>query len=101
MKIRTDWERAYRFDRFRRVIDERLLSHNLREFVNIDSVTFAKTGLDWRDAPIGDSRIELLRKFYRGEDLGDWVAVAYNPKRELSKDDVNWETADERVTRDG
>ena len=53
-----------------------------------------------RFTPMGDDRIVLLRKFYRGEDLGDYVAVTTNPRRELEKDDVNWGTAGPRVTRD-
>ncbi len=69
--------------------------------LDIGSVTFAKRGLDWREAPMGDYRIELLRKFYRGEELdNNWIAVAYNPTREVSKEDVNWETAGPRVMRD-
>lgn len=54
----------------------------------------------WRVGPTGDDRIELLRKFYRGEDLGDYFAVAINPRRELEKDDVDWWTAGPRVTGD-
>ena len=50
--------------------------------------------------PTGNERIQLLRKFYRGEDLGDYVAVTTNPRRELAKDDVNWDTAGERVKGD-
>ena len=68
--------------------------------LDVGSVTFAKPGFDLRDAPMGDSRIELLRKFYRGEDLGDWVAIPYNSRIELSNDDVNWETAGPCVTVD-
>lgn len=67
----------------------------------IGSVTFAKRGLDFRKAPMGNERIELLRKFYRGEGLGGETAVSASfPTQEIIRDEVDWETAGPRVTVD-
>ncbi len=64
----------------------------------IGSVTFSKVGQSWKNAPCGDQRIALLRKFYRGEDLGEYTAIVLDPRRQIKWCQVNWDTAGKRVT---
>lgn len=51
--------------------------------------------------PMGDLRVDLLRKFYRREDLGDWVAwvmPSCGGAFVCKWEDVRWDTAGDRVT---
>lgn len=59
---------------------------------------------DGGQSVVGDRRVELLRKLYRGEDLGDFVptkdpwAGLEHGRAVVTKEDVDWASAGERVT---
>jgi len=73
----------------------------LREVkLGIGAVLFARDGQHWSHGPMGSERVNILRAFYRRQDLQGWDPIAINPFRELKHEDVNWETAGARVTGD-
>lgn len=67
--------------------------------LNIGAVVFWKNGA-YDQSVFGDERVTLLRKLFRGEDLGEYEARAdwYHQSRKIDRDDVNWATAGRKVT---
>ena len=65
----------------------------------VGAVLFTKKAPGYPVGPIGDARIALLRAFYHKEKLHGWIPITLNPFREIAHEDVNWDTAGERVTK--
>ena len=54
------------------------------------------------DSAGGDERVRVLRDWYRTRQLPEgWFAYGWNPLAPVTWDEVNWETAGERVTGAG
>ena len=71
--------------------------------LTIGEVVFAKRGGGYsRYIPlIGIERVGFLRRLYHSKPLPPgWSAIALNPQREITRDDVNWDTAGDEVTRE-
>lgn len=65
--------------------------------VSIGEVLFTRSGPGSLDSNLKHVRLILLRLFYNKADLRGWTPYVTNPFRELSHEDVNWDTAGERV----